>query len=130
MPWRDYRNPNEHRSYEKLGMDPLEENDHLIVYVETDRCMPDAVEAITGCTVGRRTLKFRNHGKFVATFIDMKTGKAVRVSAKDDKTSSYPGLWNWFNTIIELRKNGKMKDVMGEKRPQSKNFPRCPMKNF
>lgn len=110
----------------KLGMDPLEENDHLIVYVETDRCMPDAVEAITGCTVGRRTLKFRNHGKFVATFIDMKTGKAVRVSAKDDKISSYPGLWNWFDTIIELRKNGKMKDVMGEKKATIKKLSQMP----
>ncbi len=53
----------------------------LIVFVETDRCGADAVQTVTGCTLGKRTLKFVDHGKLAATFVDTKTGDAVRVCA-------------------------------------------------
>lgn len=65
----------------ELGMDPSKRNRDLMVYVEIDRCMADAVQAVTGITMGHRTLKYRDYGKFAATFVDMATGKAVRVSA-------------------------------------------------
>ena len=64
----------------KLGMDPKERNRDLIVYVEIDRCMTDAVQAITGVSLGHRTLKYIDYGKFAATFVDMTKNKAVRVS--------------------------------------------------
>ncbi len=65
----------------ELEMDPLNKNYDLIVYVEIDRCATDAIQAITGCTLGHRTLKHMNYGKFAATFVDIKSNKAVRVSA-------------------------------------------------
>lgn len=65
----------------ELGMDPFKRNRDLMVYVEIDRCMADAVQAITGKTMGHRTLKYKDYGKFAATFVDMSTGKAVRISA-------------------------------------------------
>ncbi|MCE5213170.1 MAG: FmdE family protein [Methanobacterium sp.] len=65
----------------ELSMDPSERNRDLMVYVEIDRCMADAVQAVTGITMGHRTLKYRDYGKFAATFVDMATGKAFRVSA-------------------------------------------------
>jgi tRNA-Thr(GGU) m(6)t(6)A37 methyltransferase TsaA len=52
----------------------------LIAFVESDRCMTDAVMAITGCTPGRRTLKVINAGKMAATFVDLTSGRAVRVT--------------------------------------------------
>ena len=55
----------------------------LIVYVETDRCASDAILAVTGCHPGKRTMKILDHGKMAATFINLKTGKAVRVVAKN-----------------------------------------------
>jgi len=55
----------------------------LIVYVETDRCASDAVLAVTGCHPGKRTMKILDHGKMAATFVNLKTGKAVRVAAKN-----------------------------------------------
>jgi len=63
-----------------LGLDPFKQNRNLIVYAEIDRCMTDAIQAITGCSLGHRTLKFTDYGKFGATFLDMSIGKAVRVS--------------------------------------------------
>lgn len=65
-----------------LGLNPLEENRDLIVYVEIDRCLSDAIQAITGCSMGKRRLKYVDYGKFGATFLDMSTNKAVRVSVK------------------------------------------------
>jgi formylmethanofuran dehydrogenase subunit E len=56
----------------------------LIVYVEMDRCATDAVQAVTGCSLGKRTLKFLDYGKMAATFINTETNSAVRVLARDD----------------------------------------------
>ena len=64
----------------ELGMDPLKKNHDLIVYVEIDRCAADAIQAITGVSLGRRTLKLMNQGIFAATFVDTKLKKAVRIS--------------------------------------------------
>ena len=55
----------------------------LIVYVEMDRCASDAILAVTGCHPGKRTMKILDHGKMAATFVNLKTGKAVRVFAKN-----------------------------------------------
>ncbi len=68
----------------ELGMNPDDRNRDLVVYVEIDRCMADAVQAVTGITMGHRTLKFKDYGKFAATFLDLSNGKAVRVSAVDN----------------------------------------------
>jgi formylmethanofuran dehydrogenase subunit E len=67
----------------ELGMNPLEPQKHLLVFMEIDRCGADAVQAITGCSLGHRNMKFRDLGKFAATFIDTTTGKAVRVAVHE-----------------------------------------------
>lgn len=51
----------------------------LIVYVETDRCATDAILSVTGCHPGKRSMKILDYGKMAATFINLRTGKAVRV---------------------------------------------------
>ena len=65
----------------ELGLDPLTKTHDLIVYVEIDRCATDAIQAITGVSLGHRSLKHMNYGKFAATFINTATGKAVRIAA-------------------------------------------------
>jgi molybdate transport repressor ModE-like protein len=55
----------------------------IIIYVEMDRCASDAVQSVTGCSLGRRTLKFLDYGKMAATFVNLKTGAAVRVIARE-----------------------------------------------
>ncbi len=70
----------------ELGLDPDDRADRkrLIVYVETDRCAADAIESVTGCKLGKRTLKHVDYGKVAATLVDTQTGRAVRVIARDD----------------------------------------------
>src|SRR5437660_2622327 len=72
---------------EKLGIeDPRSNKEHrkrLVTFVEIDRCATDAVAVVTGCRLGKRALKFRDWGKVAATFVDLQTGRAVRVAAKE-----------------------------------------------
>lgn len=55
----------------------------LVTYVEIDRCMTDAIALVTGCRLGKRALKFLDWGKVAATFVDLETGRAIRVAARD-----------------------------------------------
>ncbi|MGB7950641.1 MAG: molybdopterin-guanine dinucleotide biosynthesis protein B [Candidatus Binatia bacterium] len=71
----------------EVGIDEPRGCKKLIVYVEMDRCATDAVQAVTGCSLGKRTLKFLDYGKMAATFINTETNNAVRVLAKDDARS-------------------------------------------
>ena len=70
---------------EKLGIDDPKGRDRkrLITYVEIDRCMTDAVAVVTGCRLGKCALKFRDWGKVAATFVDLSSGRGVRIVAKD-----------------------------------------------
>ncbi|MDQ3666869.1 MAG: FmdE family protein [Acidobacteriota bacterium] len=53
----------------------------LIVWVEIDRCMADAVSAVTGARLGKRSLKYVDYGKVAATFLNTETNQAVRIVA-------------------------------------------------
>ncbi|MGN7403382.1 FmdE family protein [Cytobacillus praedii] len=55
-------------------------NKSLIVYVETDRCAADAIQTVTGCKLGKRSLKHIDYGKMAATFVDIHKNKAIRIS--------------------------------------------------
>lgn len=55
----------------------------LVTYVEIDRCATDAVMVVTGCRLGKRALKFLDWGKMAATFVDLQSGRAIRVAAKE-----------------------------------------------
>jgi formylmethanofuran dehydrogenase subunit E len=59
----------------------------LIVWVEIDRCMTDAISAVTGVRLGRRSLKFLDYGKVAATFLNIDTGNAVRIVALGESRS-------------------------------------------
>jgi formylmethanofuran dehydrogenase subunit E len=73
------------RGLELLGIDDPHGKDRkrLITFVEIDRCATDAVGVVTGCRLGKRALKFRDWGKVAATFVDLESGRAVRVCAKE-----------------------------------------------
>ena len=68
---------------EAIGVDDPRGADckKLIVWVEIDRCMADAVSAVTGVRLGKRSLKYVDYGKVAATFVNTETNEAVRVVA-------------------------------------------------
>jgi formylmethanofuran dehydrogenase subunit E len=71
---------------ERLGIaDPRgADRKRLVTYVEIDRCATDAIGMVTGCRLGKRALKFRDWGKMAATFVDLASGRGVRIVALED----------------------------------------------
>jgi len=81
----------------ELGItDPVAERKRIVTYVEIDRCVTDAVALVANCRLGKRALKFRDWGKVAATFVDLQTGRAVRIAAressKDAARAMFPDL--------------------------------------
>ena len=78
-----------------MGMELNQRHKNLIVFLEIDRCMADAVQAVTKCSMGKRSLKQMYYGKFAVTFYNMDTGEALRVSDADankkDKSQTVDG---------------------------------------
>jgi formylmethanofuran dehydrogenase subunit E len=56
----------------------------LFVWVEIDRCVTDAISAVTGVRLGKRSLKFKDYGKVAATFLNLPQKRAVRIVAKEE----------------------------------------------
>src|ERR1700739_1348296 len=69
-----------------LGIDdPLgADRKRLVSFVEIDRCATAAIGMVTGCRLGKRTLKFRDWGKMAATFVDLSAGMGVRIVALEN----------------------------------------------
>jgi formylmethanofuran dehydrogenase subunit E len=85
---------------ERLGIaDPRgADRKRLVTYVEIDRCATDAIGLVTGCRLGRRSLKFRDWGKMAATFVDLASGRAIRIVALESSREAarrlYPHIEN------------------------------------
>jgi formylmethanofuran dehydrogenase subunit E len=68
----------------ELGItDPIAERKRIVTYVEIDRCMTDAIGLVANCRLGKRALKFRDWGKVAATFVDLQSGRAIRIAARE-----------------------------------------------
>jgi formylmethanofuran dehydrogenase subunit E len=81
----------------ELGItDPIAERKRIVTYVEIDRCMTDAIGLVANCRLGKRALKFRDWGKVAATFVDLQTGRAIRIAARESSKeiarNIFPGL--------------------------------------
>lgn len=56
----------------------------LVAFVECDRCLADAVISVANCHLGRRRLKWYDYGIMSASFYDLATGRAIRISQRPD----------------------------------------------
>lgn len=66
-----------------IGVDDPKGKDRKILYVlvEIDRCATDAIQSVTGCSLGKRSLYWLDFGIMAATFVNLESGKTVRVTA-------------------------------------------------
>ena len=105
----------------EIGIDDPRGKDrkNIIVFVEMDRCATDAVQSITGCSLGHRTMKFMDYGKMAVTFLNLKTDHAVRVIAKEESKQKakeyFPEIENKYAAQLEAYKimpDDKLFDVM------------------
>ncbi len=108
---------------------------NLMVFVEIDRCATDAIMAITGCRPGKRTMKIFDYGKMAATFLNLKTGRAIRLSVKEkegrkDAGNTSPGtntesMINVYSSLPD-EKLFNIREVVPVVRPQ--DLPGKPMR--
>ncbi|WP_018084263.1 FmdE family protein [Desulfurispora thermophila] len=57
-------------------------DEELVAIVENDACGVDAIQVLTGCSIGKGNLIYRDYGKQVYTFVCRNSGQAVRVAIK------------------------------------------------
>ncbi|MCK9276530.1 MAG: FmdE family protein [Methanoculleus sp.] len=81
------------------------EDEELVTIAETDACGVDAIQVLTGCTVGKGNLFFKNYGKHAFTFINRLTGDAVRIIGNPsfDTDSLDPGLASLRARVMQGR---------------------------
>ncbi|NLI69498.1 MAG: formylmethanofuran dehydrogenase [Firmicutes bacterium] len=60
-------------------------DEEILAIVENDSCAVDAIQFITGCTLGKGNLIFHDFGKPVYTFVLRKSGKAIRIIFDDQQ---------------------------------------------
>jgi formylmethanofuran dehydrogenase subunit E len=67
------------------GMELISTRDprQMIVLIENDRCIADAIQIATGTRIGRRSAKLVDLGKMAATFLHTGTGLAYRVNVSN-----------------------------------------------
>jgi len=75
------------RGLREIGIqDPKcrQRKDFMVIVEMVDRCVHDAVQSVTGCSPGGRTLRLMDYGKMATTFVNLKTEQAVRILARED----------------------------------------------
>lgn len=67
-----------------LGIRAERIDKRTLIIAETDGCFVDGLEAATGASVGHRTLRVEDYGKVGATFVDVTSGRAIRLAPRPD----------------------------------------------
>jgi formylmethanofuran dehydrogenase subunit E len=65
-------------------------DEELVAIVETDACGADAIQVMTGCTLGKGNLILKNYGKHAFSLADRKRGKVFRACLRSDAIASDP----------------------------------------
>lgn len=65
-----------------LALGPEKDRKSIMVFLEGDRSPADSIGIVTGCKVGKRTFKLYDYGKVAASFVNLDTGRAIRIHRK------------------------------------------------
>ena len=66
------------------------------VIVETGKCLPDAVQLLTVCTVGNNWMRIVNLGRYALSMYDKHSGQGVRVAIDTNRLKEWPEIRGWF----------------------------------
>jgi len=70
------------------------------VISESAKCLPDAVQLLTPCSIGNGWLKILKIGRFALTFYDKHSGDGIRVYLDTEKLQQWPELKSWFLKLV------------------------------
>jgi formylmethanofuran dehydrogenase subunit E len=93
------------------------DGERLFVTCETFSCMPDAFQALGGCTIGNKGLRIEDLGKMAAT-VSRRAPKGatrvegVRVVLDPAKTATYPRLHSWYMNLEKVPHEEAIRDLI------------------
>ena len=67
---------------EKLNL-KFSKDEEVVCITENDACGVDAIQVITGCTIGKGNLIYKGTGKMAFSFFDRKNNRSIRLILKD-----------------------------------------------
>lgn len=73
------------------------------VICETSKCLPDAVQLLTPCTIGNQWLKIIDVGRFAVAFYDKYSGEGARVNLEQSRLGPWPEINAWFLNYREKK---------------------------
>ena len=85
-----------------LRMKAKKGDKHLIGISETARCLADAMQVATGCTLGHGNAFVEDYGKLAITIEDARTGRGVRVALKEDANKLSLLMKKWMMRLGKL----------------------------
>jgi len=98
-----------------LAYSRLPENGLIDAVCETSKCLPDAVQLLTPCTLGNGWVRVINVGRFAVTLYDKRTGEGIRVFVDPAKIGAWPELEAWFFKL-KTKKEQDPEDLLKEAR--------------
>ncbi len=76
----------------------------LFAVCETNRCLPDAIQAATGCTLGHNSIIIENYGKLALTIVNGVTKKGIRVALNISAQTYSELMAAWMMRLSKLSK--------------------------
>ena len=83
-------------------LDTKKGNKYLIGISETARCLADAMQAASGCTLGHGNASVEDYGKLALTIGDTKTRRGVRVALRENANEFTPLMNKWMMRLGKL----------------------------
>jgi len=79
-----------------LALKNLPEGEFFDALCETTKCLPDAIQLLTPCTIGNGWLRVINMGRYAVTLFEKFGGKGTRVYVDAQKVEAWPELKSWY----------------------------------
>jgi len=83
----------------------------VLALVETNNCLSDGVQFVTGCSFGNNSLIFKDLGKIAVTLVDRDDSKGFRFvpkpGAQENWTDEFPEYQRLFEKVVENRESSE-----------------------
>ncbi|OPY65937.1 MAG: FmdE, Molybdenum formylmethanofuran dehydrogenase operon [Syntrophorhabdus sp. PtaU1.Bin050] len=70
------------------------------VIVETRKCLPDAVQLLTSCTVGNNWMRVVNLGRYALAMYEKYSGQGVRVAIDSERLKEWSHIRAWLLKLL------------------------------
>ena len=86
-----------------MALKNLPKDKFFDVICESNKCLPDAIQILTPCSIGNGWLKILKIGRFATTFYEKYEGDGLRVYLDTKKLDSWPEVKSWFLKLVPKR---------------------------